>query len=62
MPEFWTYKGEVRSVEPRNILFVRILKAKGIVFEDIQMVLVELERICLHCFDAPAGCHCENDE
>ncbi len=62
MPEFWTYKGEIRSTEPKDILFVRKLKAKGIAFADIQMVLMELGWICLHCFDAPASCQCENDE
>lgn len=62
MPDFWTYKGDVRGTEPRNVLFVQKLKAQGVAFADIQTVLVELDRICLHCFDAPTGCHCENDE
>ncbi len=61
-PEFWTYNIETKGIGPINTLFVKKLRARGISDEDIQIVLLELGRICFHCFDNSPGCHCMKDD
>jgi hypothetical protein len=42
--------------------FVKGLRASGFDTEHVFVVLRALDNICRHCWDAPAGCQCMNDE
>lgn len=46
----------------RPSLLVAELRGSGLRDHQILEVIHVLESICIHCFDAPAGCHCWNDE
>jgi hypothetical protein len=45
-----------------DLLFVRRLKDKGFIDEDIEDIITEIENICPECFDCGRGCQCWNDE
>ena len=42
--------------------FVGELLKQGIENEVLEAVLKTIDRTCKHCWDAPSGCQCWNDE
>ena len=57
MPEWIIYT----DGEPKQVLFIENLKARGMIPENIQVVREELDRICLHCVDHNYRCTCMNE-
>ena len=43
-------------------VFVDKLGQKGLTLSQIVSVLETIDDVCNHCWDAPTGCQCWNDE
>lgn len=47
--------------KPSSYFTSILIETFGMDIQDVALVLVALDEVCIHCFDGPKGCRCWDD-